>query len=87
MASVMPCFKYQGVAPGSNKMALKGAKTPITSPPGAILIEPRATPLVDRFQKRRNLGPKNLKWVKRLSKRGANRKKNSTRPVYKMLRN
>ncbi len=32
-------------------MALKGAKTPITSPEGAILIEPRATPLVDKFQK------------------------------------
>jgi len=31
----------------NNKMALKGAKTPITSPEGAILIEPGATPLVD----------------------------------------
>jgi len=28
-------------------MAQKGAKTPITSPEGAILIEPGATPLVD----------------------------------------
>ncbi len=27
-------------APGSNKMALKGVKTPITSLDGAILIEP-----------------------------------------------